>query len=196
MHNVFDIMLLVLYISALAFTGFRVLRGLLRFRAKYGTIDPIALIRENQQAELDVLTAMRASEAVMRVAKKEQFYSMLAGSIIGAIVVAAGIALGLVLIGCSGESSQETRLDKNGNECGTCAATLYEPSPAPICEESEPLYQAVIDCVCSGNCAADCNHEDDVCDTDTDPSEQCKSCLIRPDFLGGCNTTIYECQFE
>lgn len=98
-NNVFDIMLLVLYISALAFTGFRALRGLLRFRAKHGTIDPVALIRANQQAELGMLTAMRASEDLIGVAKKEHTYDTIAGVTICAITVFVGSLIGFLIFG-------------------------------------------------------------------------------------------------
>jgi hypothetical protein len=71
--------------------------------------------------------------------------------------------------------------------CGGCAA--FQAGEAPdICEASVPLFNALVECLCSGPCAEAC--DDGSCATSFDTVE-CQTCVA--DTQGGCGEQLNAC---
>jgi len=104
-------------------------------------------------------------------------------------IVAALLGIALFTTACNAEGAEVSGADG----CSSCETYLSDPTSNAMCTDQVDAYNDVIECVCNGPCASSCGQSGDFCDG-ADMGDACTTCLLLPDILGGCNTTIYVCQ--
>lgn len=108
-------------------------------------------------------------------------------------IVAALLGIALFTTACDASGIPENDYADGMDSCSSCEKYLANPNANAMCPDQVDAYDDVIECVCNGPCASSCGQSGDFCDG-ADMGDACTTCLLLPDILGGCNTTIYVCQ--
>lgn len=77
--------------------------------------------------------------------------------------------------------------DNGGGPCISCSEAL-DDDLTEICEESLPLYEALINCICDGDCEASCG--DNLC-SGIEWTPECQNCT--QDTVNGCGIQLNSC---